>query len=260
MFARGRRVSTECQCGAGGLMARVTLKGTIVELQEWMEPSARKAGASVGRKGMKKVLPIAVVAATLVASISPAQAGESHMLDYAAEEGLQMDSPEPDEALILFLRTPTRKGALIKSTVYEALDDGTVELLSVQTRGTYLVHPVNPGKHVFAVVGESADFIEVHAQGGHIYPVITKPRIGAWKARFSLFSGCPNSEDWSNLAEWLTKSRKVTLKRDEADAWFSAHGNSVRGKVEKYWPKWLEKPNRPEIQPKDGVKTVDELR
>jgi len=209
---------------------------------------------------MKKALPIAVVAASLAALISPAEAGESHIMDYALEEGLQMDNPEPEEALILFLRTPTKKGSLIKSTVYETLDDGTLEFLSVQTQGTYLVHPVSAGKHVFAVVGESADFIEVDAQGGHIYPVITKPRMGAWKARFSMFSGCPGSEDWPQLAEWLTKSRKVTLKRDEADAWFASNGNSVREKIEKYWPRWLEKPDRPMIPPEDGVKTVEELK
>jgi hypothetical protein len=40
----------------------------------------------------------------------------------------------------------------------------------------------------------------------------------------------------------------------------ATHGDSVRSKVEAYWPKWLEKPNRPVIQPEDGVKTVDELR
>ena len=52
----------------------------------------------------------------------------------------------------------------------------------------------------------------------------------------------------------------MTLKRDEADAWFSKHGDSARGKVQKYWPGWLEKPSRPVIQPDDGVKTVDELQ
>ena len=70
----------------------------------------------------------------------------------------------------------------------------------------------------------------------------------------------PEQRGLAQLAGWLSKSKKVTLKRDEADAWFSAHGDSVRSKVEAYWPKWLEKPNRPVIQPEDGVKTVDELR
>ena len=209
---------------------------------------------------MRKLLPIVVVAAALVASSSPAEAGESHMLDYATENGLQMDNPEPDEALILFIRPPKNKGHWIKSTVYEKLDDGTVEFLSVHTAGTYSVHPVASGKHVFAVVGESADFIEVHAQGGSIYPVIIKVRFGVWKARFTPFSGCPNSEYWPQIAKWLTRSQKVTLKRAEADIWFSANVKSVRGKVEKYWPRWLDKPNRQVVQSEDGVKTVDELQ
>ncbi len=208
---------------------------------------------------MKQVLLIAVVTAALVAAISPAEAaGKSHLLDYAQKNGLQMDNPGPDEALIVFYRTV--KGGYTKPTVYERLDDGTVELVSVHTPATYLVHPVSPGKHVFAVVGESADYIEVNAQGGHIYPVIIKARMGMWKARFSPLSGCPGSQDWPKLAKWLAKGTRVTLKSDEADVWFSTNAKSVRQKVEAYWPKWLEKLDRPVIEPEDGVKDVDELR
>jgi hypothetical protein len=205
---------------------------------------------------MRRVLQVSFALAVVVAVLPPAEAGRSHIMDYAGQPGLQIADPGPDEALIVFMRSPKKLGAVIKVTVYDKRDDGTVEFLAVLTRSTGLVHSVSPGKYTFAVVGESADFIEVNTEGGKIYPVIVKPRTGAWKARFSAFSGCPGSEYWPMLEKWLEISTGLTLKQAEADAWFASHGSSVMDKITKYWPAWLEKGDRPVIQPEHGVASL----
>jgi hypothetical protein len=156
------------------------------------------------------------------------------------------------------MRSPKKLGSAIKATLYEKRDDESLDFLAVYTRATYLTHTVTPGKYIFAVVGESADFIEVNVSGGKVYPVIIKPRMGAWKARFSAFSGCPGSTDWPQLGKWLKKSTRVTLIDEEADEWFASHGDSVRSKVENNWPKWIARENRPIIQAEDGVDNLAE--
>lgn len=176
---------------------------------------------------------------------------KTKLVAYAPEEGLDVSKPGPEEATIVFLRA-SKTGGMIAATVYERKDDGSVELITASYPDTYTVHQVKPGKYIFAVVSEAADFIEVTAAGGKIYPIMVTPRMGAWKARFSLRSGCPGSEYWEKMKKWLTESYRVT-PNENAAPWFNEHREDVLKKINNYWQKWMENPNRPIVKAEDGV-------
>ena len=194
---------------------------------------------------------VAIAAAVCVLPIMSAQGAKTKLVTYAEKEGLDVPAAGPTEAVIVFLRASNFGGA-IAATVYERSDDGAVTLITASYPKTYTVHKVAPGKHVFAVVSEAADFIEVDAAAGKIYPIMVTPRMGAWKARFSLLSGSPGSEFWEKLKGWLEEGTRVT-PNEAAPAWFEQHRASVMEKVGEYWPKWIARSDRPIVKAEDGI-------
>ncbi len=198
---------------------------------------------------MKRALGVVVVIALAWALPVTSAVAKGDLVTYAEKEGMEVSAPGPDESVVVFVRpysTPTA------ATVYERKDDGSVTLITASYPETYMVHKVVPGKHVFAVVSEAADFIEVDAAGGKIYPIVVTPRMGAWKARFSLLSGCPGSDSWGKMKQWLAGSYSVT-PNEAAALWFERHRLSVMEKVHAYWPKWIGKSDRPVVKAEDGV-------
>jgi hypothetical protein len=164
----------------------------------------------------------------------------------AGERGGTLPQPPPDEAVVVFLR-PAYTGYTISAAVYE--DD---VFLGVVMRYARLVHETTPGTHRFMVVSEAADFLDAELEGGKLYFVNVRPRMGVWRARFSLYPIDPSDPHWADLPAWLAESYPVTLDAD-GEAWARDNAASVTAKHDKYLPVWLEKPSRPTIRPADGV-------
>src|SRR2546427_9977542 len=62
--------------------------------------------------------------------------------------------PEPNRALVMFLR-PGRYGGAIQAAVY----DGE-SLIGISSSGTAIPYQAAPGRHLFMVVSEAADFLD----------------------------------------------------------------------------------------------------
>jgi hypothetical protein len=200
---------------------------------------------------MKTVFTIMISAAVIAAlPLAPADA-KTKIVTYADKPGMDVPAPEPGEAVIVFIRA-SKLGGAIAATVYERGDDGAAAFITAAYPDTYMVHKVAPGKHIFAVVSEAADFIEVDAAAGKIYPIMVTPRVGAWKARFSLASAAPGTEFWDRVKGWLDESSRVT-PNETAPIWFDQNRSSVMAKFEKFWPKWTAKPDKPIVKPEDGI-------
>lgn len=200
---------------------------------------------------MKALFTLTITAAVMAALPLTHAEAKTKIVTYADKPGMDVPAPGPGEAVIVFIRA-SNLGGIVAATVYERGDGGKATFITAVYPDTYMVHKVTPGKHIFAVVSEAADFIEVDAAAGKIYPIIVRPRVGAWKARFSLASGSPGSEFWDKVKGWLDESSRVT-PNETAPTWFEQNRSSVMAKLEKYWPKWTEKPDKPIVKPEDGV-------
>lgn len=165
-----------------------------------------------------------------------ADARSKKMLE-AAE---QHPRPTADTALVVFLRA-SFYGAAIQSTVYEVEDDGQ-RFLGIVSNKTRVATRVKPGPHRFMVLAENADFLEADVEAGKTYYVLVSPRVGMWKARFSLLpvrndAAAENNVHSDDFRKWMEQTTLVEIG-PEAEAWYREHEASVDAKRAKYLVKW----------------------
>jgi hypothetical protein len=157
--------------------------------------------------------------------------------------------PAPGKALVVFLR-PEYAGYAIQAVVY---DDA--ELVGVVSRHSAVAYQAEPGAHRFMVVSEAADFMDADLTRGRTYFVQVRPRMGAWRARFSL-APLSATADARDIAAWLAES-KVATTNAKAREWAEQNRPSVLQKKAAYEPKWLAKADRPVLHADDGTAPVE---
>lgn len=159
--------------------------------------------------------------------------------------------PDPGKAVVVFMR-PSGLGYAVQSSVYEVKGE-TPSLVGIVAAKTKVAYRVDPGRHLFMTVGESADFMTADIQAGKTYYVDVTPRIGMWKARFSLdpkrAADLAGNEFKSNFDE----CRWVELGPESA-LWFRENLPSINAKRTEYYAEWLKKPEseRPHLRAEDG--------
>jgi len=160
-------------------------------------------------------------------------------------------APEEGKSRVVFMR-PSGIGYAIQSSVFEIKKDNP-SLVGIVAAKKKLSYSVEPGKHLFMVVGESADFMYAELQADKTYYALVTPRMGVWKARFSLkpvHAGELNSaefKEWQTSGEWVEKS-------PASDNWANANMASIQSKYKEYYADWMEKgaSERPKLFPQDG--------
>lgn len=164
-----------------------------------------------------------------------------------------------DEAQVVFMRSSS-VGSAINASLYE-VTGGDIKFIGIIANGVKVVHKTTPGKHVFMVVSEAADFMEADLSSGKNYFGITTPRMGAWKARFSLWPIKSSPEaDYSTATpkfkKWVKKT-KLVENSEKSLSWYERNKESVKKKYEKYWAVWKTKPasdvSRRTLAPEDGI-------
>jgi hypothetical protein len=161
-------------------------------------------------------------------------------------------APDPDRALIVFMR-PSSFGFAIQSSVFELVDDNP-ELIGIVAAKKKVAYNLGPGEHLFMVIGESADFMKADIQAGKRYYVLVTPRMGMWKARFSLKPIHKDELDPEKLAEWEKECHWVE-KTYESDQWADSNMHSIQSKKVKYMETWRQRPEpeRPTLHAEDGL-------
>ena len=160
-------------------------------------------------------------------------------------------APDNGQAMVVFMR-PSSFGFAIQSSVFDIAGD-TPSLVGIVSAKTKVAHQVAPGEHLFMVVGESADFMSADLEADKTYFALVTPRMGAWKARFSLKPVHADALDSSEFTEWLNSCEWVE-KTPEAGDWATANMESIKSKQTKYSEKWMgkEESERPRLLPQDG--------
>lgn len=175
-----------------------------------------------------------MLAATMLAGLAGCQS--SMMVRPAGVE----PTPAPGKAMVVFLR-PSSLGGAVQSSVYDTADSGDafIGIVSAKTRVAY---QAEPGDHLFMVVAENADFMPAHLDAGKTYYALVSPRMGVWKARFSLLpirndAAAKYSLQSGDFLEWMEETSWVALT-PESEQWFREHEASIREKKGDYLRKW----------------------
>ncbi|WP_108651734.1 hypothetical protein [Dongshaea marina] len=158
--------------------------------------------------------------------------------------------PEPGKSLLVFMR-PSGMAFGIQSSVFEIVQKKP-ELVGILAAKKKVVYALEPGKHLFMVVGESADFMSAELAPNKVYYARVTPRIGFWKARFSLAPVTPEQMKSPEFKEWLQESEWVELTLD-SQQWARENMPSIESKYHKYYPEWLAKgaAKQPKLNPGD---------
>lgn len=111
----------------------------------------------------------------------------------------QLVAPTADKSQVIFMRS-SFVGSAIQASIFD-VTKGEPEFIGILSNSTKLEYKVEPGYHVFMVVSEAADFMEANLTGGKTYYAMVTPRMGAWKARFSMYpvrNGAPGKFQYSS--------------------------------------------------------------
>ena len=172
----------------------------------------------------------------------------------------EIHTPTSGKAQIVFMRS-TFIGSAISASLYD-ITSGEPTFLGVIQNNNKIVRSLSPGEHMFMIVGESADFMGANVKTGKTYYAMATPRMGAWKARFSLkpirrkATGKELSVESNDFRKWQ-KNTKIVEVDEKASAWAKANMASIKSKQATYWPKWVGKSAADKkertLQPDDGV-------
>ena len=186
-----------------------------------------------GEKMKLKLLTIFLVSLVIVSC-------QSTLTKPAANQTLSVIAD--NTARMVFIR-PSMYGGAIQSSVFD-ITGGRVEFIGIVSAKTRVIYNSKPGKRMFMVLGESADFMAANMTAGKTYYSLVASRPGVWKARFSLL---PVRKDVSNKHNFAAAHVKKGLKQpiientEKSQAWFQANKVSITQKYSQYWPKWLAK-------------------
>jgi hypothetical protein len=160
--------------------------------------------------------------------------------------------PESGKAMIVFMR-PSTLGFAIQSSVFR-VTEGTPEVVGIVAAKAKVAYQVDPGEHLFMVIGESADFMSAEVEAGETYYTLVTPRMGAWKARFSLKPVARPDQDRRQLDEWLGACAWVE-KSAATDNWAANNALDIQDKRTRYYETWMQKDDaeRPRLTAEDGV-------
>lgn len=165
--------------------------------------------------------------------------------------GEVITSPTEGQSMIIFMR-PSSLGFAIQSSVFE-VKEGNVSLAGIVAAKKKVTYQLEPGEHLFMVIGESADFMSAELEPNKTYYALVTPRMGMWKARFSLKPihsaelSSPQLNEWLQDCEWVKKS-------PASENWATSNMASIQSKRKEYYTKWISKDSgdRPKLFPQDG--------
>jgi hypothetical protein len=148
--------------------------------------------------------------------------------------------PTKDKALIVFLR-PSVYGGGVQASVYDITggSENFIGIMSGKTKAAYLAEP---GEKLFMVIGENADFMKAILEPGKTYYALVSPRVGFWKARFSLLpihrdATSKYRTESDEFKEWISTTLYVE-NTEASHAWYRLNKASVQIKKGEYMQKW----------------------
>lgn len=162
--------------------------------------------------------------------------------------------PAEGQSQVIFMR-PATVGYAVQSSVFDLRPDGD-KLVGIVSTVSKVAYPTEPGEHLFMVIGENADFLRADLSPGKTYYVLVEPRLGWWKARFSMTPVRKESLGTTDFETWNTSTQLIE-NTDESRLWAQENWESIQDKKVDYKRKWDGKPqderDAQTLKPEDGV-------
>ncbi|MEJ2466829.1 MAG: hypothetical protein P8045_14190 [Candidatus Thiodiazotropha sp.] len=200
-------------------------------------------------KKMKATLPHALL--LLLALAIAGCSGSVKNMRVASPDNI-ITTPKTGKSLVIFMR-PSGMAYAIQSSVFEIVNE-TPELVGIVAAKKQVACEVDPGEHLFMVVGESADFMSADLAADKTYYAYVTPRMGFWKARFSLSPVNNEERETATFKECHSSCEWVELTA-ESENWAGSNLNDIQSKYREYHAKWMSKgeTERPRLYPQDGM-------
>jgi len=165
-----------------------------------------------------------------------------------------INEPEYGKSIIVFLR-PSRNGHSVQSSVFE-IEEDKPSLVGIVAAKKKVAYQLDPGEHLFMVIGENAGFMSATLEANRTYYAIIIPRMGWWKARFSLKPVVQDRLKSDQFNNWLLACEWVK-KTSDSELWANQNMPSIRSKYDKYYTDWMNKSwaDRPKLQMQDGKRS-----
>ena len=186
---------------------------------------------------MKRYRILVVGILLAIVALSYGCAGSNQYMRPASEEK-GLSAPADNESMVVFMR-PSGFGFAISSSVFD-ISDKDETFVGIVSAKKKVAYRTNPGEHMFMVIGETADFMKATLQPGKTYYALVTPRMGAWKARFSLKPVLKSELSSGEFKDWLSTC-DFTENTPEAFEWAKHNSPSIRSKRAASWEKWNEK-------------------
>lgn len=198
---------------------------------------------------LKRLSPIISLSTLILLGLVLSGCASTKMKMVSPEE--VVSKAEDGKAMVIFMR-PSNFGGAIQSSVFEIKNDNP-ELIGIVSANTKVSYQLDPGNYLFMVVGESADFMSAELIANKTYYALVTPRMGWWKARFSLKPvhraelDSAEFNDWYEECDWVENT-------PASDAWAKGNMSSIYAKYKEYHADWIEKSaaDRPSLLPEDG--------
>lgn len=156
-------------------------------------------------------------------------------------------APDAGKAMVIFMRPD---GRAFNTHVIVYHNDTLVGTVPYNSKLAYMVEP---GKHTFMAISESADFLNADVVAGKTYYTQIVPRMGWMRARFSFEPISKSDLQTEEVRKWIADSQFVK-NADSLYKWDERHRANVEEKREKYFPGWNARTDskKPTLRPEDG--------
>lgn len=169
-----------------------------------------------------------------------------------AAQGENITSPKEGSSKIVFLRASS-SGYAIQSSIFK-IENNNPEILGIVAAKKKMSYDLIPGNYIFMVLGESADFMYAEIEANKTYYVDITPRMGVWKARFSLKPISRGIVSSSRFIKSLNNCELV-MPNESTKIWALVNQESILSKYTEYYEDWMTKDERlrPKLLSSDGI-------
>ncbi len=188
---------------------------------------------------MKRIILISIV----IPVLSLIGGCTSSLMQKSVINSSTIPAEKSEYAQIVFMR-PSSFGGAIQSSVFDLKhnknqlsDDVFIGIVSANTK---VLYGAEPGFHLFMVIGENADFMQANLKAGKTYYALVTPRMGWWKARFSLKPLHSNDLASEDFKDWL-ESTDWYENTNASRQWAIDNWESIQNKKIEYLVKWENK-------------------
>ena len=184
---------------------------------------------------MKKIINYLILAVALL-SLSGCSGAIKNMQIATVDNTLT--KPIEGKSKVIFMR-PSTLAFGIQSSLFK-IKDKKPSIIAIIAAKKKVSYDVEPGKHIFMIMGESADFMYANLLPNKTYYALVTPRMGIWKARFSLKPLTNMELNSEEFKQWIQDCQTVESNTD-TKIWANENIEDIQENYIECYKDWMGK-------------------